>query len=335
LSSIFVSIVIPVFDASAYLEDCIQSILQQSLKEIEIIIVNDGSSDNSKFIIEEFAGKDNRIVFIDGPNEGVSAARNKGVKIAKGEFIGFVDADDWVEPGMYEKMYREAIAQGADWAICNVLVDSAGHPSHVRLELTNETISLNQRRDSEIRAVMRFKYDYANWNKIYSREIVQQNHLLFEEGMRVGEDLLFNCCYIQYSFVMCIINEPFYHYMVHPDSVMSIDKHDEIEEYNKLYIGYHSYCKRQQLKNRLAGFDAEMRRGFYYAVIPRIVSKIRKSEKKWVNRMAKYAQSLKFADKAFFEYTSEELGSGIQRIKKFMLKKGYFRCVCFWEFIVN
>ena len=108
------SIIVPVYNASKYLERCLDSVINQTLKEIEIICINDGSSDNSKTILENYAKKDNRIKIINQKNLGLSASRNKGIKYANGEYIFFVDADDWIELNTCEITYNFAKEKNLD-----------------------------------------------------------------------------------------------------------------------------------------------------------------------------------------------------------------------------
>ena len=114
-----VSVIVPVYNAEKFISRCITSILEQTIKEIEIIVVNDGSTDQSAEIINSFESLDHRIIHISQPNQGVSTARNAGLRCASGEFIGFVDADDWIEPNMFETLYALSIQHSADLVICN------------------------------------------------------------------------------------------------------------------------------------------------------------------------------------------------------------------------
>src|SRR5690606_21293510 len=113
-SSIKVSVIIPVYNADKFLARCLSSIISQTLKNIEIIVVDDGSTDTSRDILKKFADRDNRIVIIRQRNQGVSIARNAGLAIARGEYVGFVDSDDFVDPGYFESLYTTAIEKGAD-----------------------------------------------------------------------------------------------------------------------------------------------------------------------------------------------------------------------------
>ncbi len=115
-----VSIVLPIYNVSEYLRKSLNSLVKQTLQEIEIICINDGSTDNSLEIVKEYAKRDNRIVVVDKKNEGQGIARNLGINMAKGEYIGFVDPDDWVKPDMYEKMYNQAKKFSSEIVICDL-----------------------------------------------------------------------------------------------------------------------------------------------------------------------------------------------------------------------
>ena len=121
-----VSVIIPVYNAEKYLEKCIESVVNQTLKDIEIILINDGSTDGSEEICKKYLS-DERVIYYSKENEGLAAARQDGIERASGEYIGFVDSDDWVEPDMYEKMYAAAKSNNSDVVYCNGLVNEDGH----------------------------------------------------------------------------------------------------------------------------------------------------------------------------------------------------------------
>ena len=123
-----VSVIIPVYNSENYLVKCLNSIVNQTLNEIEIIIVNDGSTDDSQLIIDEFKRNDSRIITIEQLNGGLGAARNKGIENASGEYIAFVDSDDYVDLSMFEKMYELAIRHQAEIIFCDLVkVDDDGN----------------------------------------------------------------------------------------------------------------------------------------------------------------------------------------------------------------
>ena len=116
-----ISVIVPIYNMENYLEKCLDNLINQTLKEIEIICINDGSVDNSLKILKNFANKDNRIIILNQKNQGQGIARNNGIKIARGEYIGFCDPDDWIELNMFENMYNKAIQNQADIVECDFI----------------------------------------------------------------------------------------------------------------------------------------------------------------------------------------------------------------------
>ena len=114
-----VSIIVPVYNVESYLDKCLNSLVNQTLKDIEIIVINDGSTDNSQKIIDKYSKKYKNIINITKENGGVSEARNLGLEKASGEYIGFLDSDDWIEPDMYELMYQKAKTENFDIVACD------------------------------------------------------------------------------------------------------------------------------------------------------------------------------------------------------------------------
>src|SRR4051812_47980519 len=125
-----ISIIVPVYNVQSFIRECIESILGQSFVDFELILVNDGSSDQSGFICDEYSNTDKRIVVIHKENGGQSSARNMGIESAKGEFIGFVDSDDWIHSDMYKTLYSKVMETNAEIIACNLLKfdkNSTGH----------------------------------------------------------------------------------------------------------------------------------------------------------------------------------------------------------------
>ena len=169
-----ISIIVPVYNVEKYLEKCIDSILNQSFRDFELILVDDGSTDNSGYVCDRYKDQDNRIIVIHKENGGVSSARNRGLDIARGDFIGFMDSDDFIHKDMYKILYDNLIKNEADLAICkaqNVYQD--------------ETIKLNNIvEDFPVKVLtskdalkklynIRTTFVYA-WNKLYKRELFEE-----------------------------------------------------------------------------------------------------------------------------------------------------------------
>ena len=183
-----ISIIVPVYKAEPYLKKCIDSILNQTFKDFELILVDDGAPDRCGEICDEYALKDSRIKIIHKENGGQSSARNVGLDIAQGEYIGFVDSDDWIEPDMYKKLFKLLKNDNVDMVICNInsikdkkLRDRKKEKRKIILKKGKENI-LNSR----------YKDNFLGWgpcNKLYKKDILK--NIRFLDG-RIYEDVPFN-----------------------------------------------------------------------------------------------------------------------------------------------
>lgn len=211
---IAVSVIIPVFNASKYLEKCIQSLLSQTISDCEFIFVNDGSSDESREIIERYKKISTKIQLIDQENQGVSEARNNGLKIAKGDYIGFVDADDFIDDNYYQTLYSIAKSNESDIVICNYFSSQDGnqftskHPFDENIILKETFIQKN---------IIPHFIGNVNlnsiWNKLYKRELIFNNNIQFPKGVALGEDGLFNVNCFSKANSVYFSNYAGYHYV--------------------------------------------------------------------------------------------------------------------------
>jgi len=188
-----VSVIIPVYNAAQYMAQCIESVITQTLQDIEVIIINDGSTDNSLDIITKYQEKDARITVINQNNQGVSAARNKGLEIATGEYIGFVDADDYVKNDMFNKMYNAALLNNVEIVISNLIIEQDGI---IRENKTNfpQNIILNEDYIQQNITPFFIREDGLNssCNKIYKKDLIHKKGITFPVGVTNGEDAVFN-----------------------------------------------------------------------------------------------------------------------------------------------
>lgn len=179
------SIIVPVYKVEKYLPRCIDSILAQTFGDFELILIDDGSPDGCGRICDEYARKDKRIVVIHQKNMGVSAARNAGLDIARGRYIGFVDSDDWIEPQMYEVMMREARASAKDIIACGICYYGYDDNRIMGYDLsTTENYSSIQAQEDLFAKPS--KIGGCIWNKLYKQEIAILEK--FDTGIRDGED---------------------------------------------------------------------------------------------------------------------------------------------------
>ncbi|OXS59078.1 glycosyltransferase [Rossellomorea vietnamensis] len=207
-----VSVIIPVFNAEKYIAYCLDSLLSQTLYECEFIFVNDGSKDKCKEIIEEYQLLDQRVKLINQENQGVSIARNNGMKVAKGEYIGFVDADDYVGEDYFKTLYHAAIEGSHDLIISNCKSYCDG-----KVFITTYSFPKNQTlEEGMIKELISYflKEDNCNsvWNKLYKHLVIKENNLEFPKQVALGEDGLFNLYFLSFSNKVKYINYTGYIY---------------------------------------------------------------------------------------------------------------------------
>ena len=188
-----VSVIIPVYNGELHLKKCIESLLSQTLKLCEFIFINDGSNDKSQAIIEDFQKTDERIILINQENQGVSAARNSGLQIAKGNYIGFVDADDTVLPDFFETLLEIAQQTNVDVVISKYIINQNGK-QHLSKTIfpENKILSSDFVKMEIIPHMIQTENLNAIWNKLFKRELIEKNAISFPVGVALGEDGGFN-----------------------------------------------------------------------------------------------------------------------------------------------
>lgn len=230
-----ISIIVPIYNAEIYLEKCIQSILNQTFKDFELILVNDGSKDNSLKICEFYSNVDSRVKIINKINGGLSSARNEGLKVSKGEYIGFVDSDDYIHPQMYEILYNSIIRKNGDIAICDYEKVYPEEPLR-KMEFYNEN-SKNIQKYSNVAALDQFYNKYGvkftpAWNKLYKRFLFENNK--FEVG-RYHEDEFIMHKLLYNSATIIYIPIKLYFYFQSQNSIMrkpfNISRLDAVDAY--------------------------------------------------------------------------------------------------------
>ena len=215
-NNIAVSVIVPAYNVGKFVQNCVESILSQTMRNIEIIAVDDGSTDNTREILLKLAESDRRVrVLPKDQNEGVSAARNSAIKIAKGEYVGFVDADDWVEKDAFEIMYKEG--KNADLILAGYMHDAMDE-ARTKVNITR-SVSMPQGYWDKKSEVVRMaasadssKMFAYTWNKLYKREIISQNNLKFSKQTLI-EDFVFNTQYWRYISTLSVISSEKYHYV--------------------------------------------------------------------------------------------------------------------------
>lgn len=276
-NNIKVSIIIPVYNVEKYISKCLDSLVNQTLEEIEIIVVNDGSPDNSQKIIDKYVKKYPNIIksFVQ-ENGGQGSARNFGLTKANGEYIGYVDSDDFIELDMYEKMYNKAKEEDLDIVICgsyNVTEDGI------------KTIDLDKIifDDKKTNA---FFGRMAVWNKIYKKELLEKNKFEFRSKVWY-EDLDFTIKAVSRAKKIDYINEPFYDYLIRQGSTMN---NSNVDRNLEILLAFDQIIKDKKLKKYEDIIEYLAIDHIYISAIVRIILADASNDKKIeiINKLVKY-----------------------------------------------
>lgn len=182
-----VSVILPIYNSEKYLKKCLDSLVKQTLKDIEIICINDGSEDNSLEILREYASKDNRFIVIEQENSGQSVARNKGIEIAQGEYLGFVDSDDWVELNYFENLYNIAIENNSDIVATSIRKVAEDKEEEYIINYNSIQTETDTNKKYELANIPKFNY---MCNKIYKTSAFRKTGLKFKEGVYFEDIIL-------------------------------------------------------------------------------------------------------------------------------------------------
>lgn len=211
-----VSIIIPVYNTGEYLYECIYSVLNQSLKEIEIIIINDGSTDNSGEICEYFARIDSRIKVIHNDNRGVSASRNLGISLSNGKYTCFIDSDDFIDINMLEKLYKKAELYECDMVYCDLTIKYPNFNINDTISSLEKSVLLEK---DNISPDVLMEIAGSMCRGIYKRELLIINNILCPTNLKLSEDRVFNLNFMGSCQTLFYLKEPLYYQNVRETSV--------------------------------------------------------------------------------------------------------------------
>ena len=217
-----VSVIVPIYNVEKYLEKCINSLLSQTLEDIQIILVNDGSKDNSGNIAKEYEKNNkDRVIYVEKENGGLSDARNYGLKYATGDFIAFLDSDDYIEKNAYEEMYNKAIEENADYVECDFIWE---FPNKIRVDK-----QYPYKNKKEMLSFVRV----VAWNKLIKRQLITDNNLEFPKGLRY-EDVEFTYKLIPFINKFAYVDKPFIHYVQREGSIANVQNERTAEIFTVL-----------------------------------------------------------------------------------------------------
>ena len=245
-----VSIIVPVYNVANYLKKCLDSLVAQTYRAIEIILIDDGSTDTSGQICDTYNQKFKNIIVVHSTNSGQAAARNKGLSLATGEYIGFVDSDDWVEPDMYESLVNTALLENSDMVMCGY---KACYPNKI-IEFSRNTYKTENLSVIEfVNGLQTQKTKCVVWNKLFKREMLKS--VFFVEG-QLFEDAYFINDILRKRMSMCYIDAALYNYRLgRPGSTVSSFDNKRVNvllEFNKfLNELYETYNKEDLIYYRI------------------------------------------------------------------------------------
>ena len=243
-----ISIIVPIYNAENYLDRCIESIINQTYQNLEIILIDDGSIDKSGEICDHYATKDLRVRVFHQMNKGIGLTRQFGIDISTGDYVVWVDADDWVDKNEIEDMYSVAITNHSEIVICDYYSEES-----------EKTILVKQ--DFGVldkKYVIEHIINYSHmgpylWNKMFRRDIISNHHITFSPYMSYGEDVLFLCRFLKFCKTISYLPQAYYHYNnVNTNSVTSsmseyiVDSHDKLfsiweKEFNEYLLEEEKY----------------------------------------------------------------------------------------------
>ena len=215
-----VSIIIPVYNGEKSIPRCLDSVLAQDHKDIEVIVIDDGSKDGSFKVISEYAKKDKRIIPIHKENSGVSATRNVGLSMATGDYIQFIDVDDWLPFDSTKLLVRSMEEEDADMVIADfyrVIDDKISKKGSIR---KGGVLTLAEYADKMLLSPADFYYGVI-WNKLYRKKIIDDHHLIMDENISFSEDAIFNLQYLLHVDKIFVLKSPVYYYVKSEGSLVA------------------------------------------------------------------------------------------------------------------
>lgn len=320
-----VSIIVPIYNAQKYLNRCIESITNQSYKSIDIVLVNDGSSDNSLKICRHYAQQDSRIKLIDIPNGGVSNARNVGIHNCSGEYVQFVDSDDYIEEEMTLSLVKTMEQNNVDFVVCGFITLN-GQKSEK--STTKSKYNILEKKDIADNAIDLFNISFFNssCNKLYKKVLIIKD---FDVDFKIGEDMLFNLAYLENIQKVSVINESYYNYILNDASATHIISEDKIFRQIELHNKVKSWFENNMSESTaiIKHLNQNIVANLMNLVVGYCYGKIKFAKKIKIVKQVSNEQVMIENLEQYIPYSLEH-----KLLKKLYLKKGYRRIVIFIDF---
>ncbi|EOU1560128.1 glycosyltransferase [Clostridium perfringens] len=238
-----VSVIVPVYNTEKYIIKCLNSLKNQTLRDIEVLIINDGTKDNSVNLINDFIKLDNRFKLINKNNGGLSSARNEGLKYVTSKWVSFIDSDDWVENNMLEVLFEIAEKSDSDMAVCGCRDIFKDKQIVTSTNMKDEVIYINNAVDFFL-SDKRQDIAIVVWNKIYKTEIINKYNIKFEPNNEVfSEDILFNLEYQLFCEKIASTKKVLYNYLIRDNSIMNSKIDNLIGKFYNLILKFKLFCE--------------------------------------------------------------------------------------------
>ncbi len=254
-----ISVVIPVYNVEKYLEECLTSIVKQTYSNLEIILIDDGSTDNSSVICKKFAAQDKRIVYHKQKNKGLSGARNKGMALSKGKYIGFVDSDDYIALNFYEELYK-AIKENNVQIACSSIHQFKKNKISLFLQHSDDIIHISPENIAKLR--------YSVWHNLYDINLIKDQNVTFIEGI-CFEDIPFSWPLILSAQQIAVTSKTYYVYR--RDNFSSITR-KKSDKHNDLIYAYD--CVKEYLKQN--NYWDDYKYSWFYVFFPTAFTHVRR-----------------------------------------------------------
>jgi glycosyltransferase involved in cell wall biosynthesis len=335
-----ISVVVPVYNVEPYLRRCVDSILAQTEQSLEIILVDDGSTDASGRICDEYAEKDSRICVHHKPNGGLTSAWKAGVELAHGAYVGFVDSDDWIDPHMYEKMLALAERENADVTVCGLVFDFEDPKIPKREEISNFKKEVYGRKELEelFPTLINDGYFFgrtlqsARVTKLFRRELIQQNMKYCDERVSLGEDMQLTFPVLLDTQKLCVLQNFYpYHYWINQKSITGKYDSHYMEKVRLL-------AQRLRIISREKGvydFEPQIRNDFLSMTVLAVKNEIYRNYKagrKAVTANVKAMCEESDVQEALQKHTMDKLSISIRLYLWLMRRRHY--SLCYWLVLI-
>lgn len=291
------SVIIPVYNVEKYIDECVSSVLNQTLRNIEIILVDDESPDNCPILCDEYSKMDSRVKVIHKKNGGLGFARNSGIEVATGEYVTFLDSDDFVDNDAYEKLIGLIEASRLDLLYYKFRRFSNGSD----IEITHKTNHVNLYKDEEIQTLMLdiiasgplIKNDHiiqcSSCTAVYKRDIIEKNNIRFHsERELISEDLIFNLDFLSCARKVAYNESEYYHYRVNPISLTGTVRIDRISKNLQLYDFININLNKWRLTDEAVIRNKRLFIGNSRSSIVNMLNSSREDSRQWLKEVLSY-----------------------------------------------